>query len=95
MRQPAPLRRSTRLEVLPCALTASAVFGILFVLAWATSALADIPASGAFLAFFTQQAMRAPHGAFATGLASALGVGALVGALVAICFNLVASALRH
>ena len=94
MRASAPLRRTSRLGVIACALTGSAVFGILFMLAWATSALADIPASSAFLAFVTQQAMRAPHGEFATGLASALGLGALVGALVALCFNLVAGALR-
>lgn len=91
----ASLRRTTRLSVLTCTLTGGAVFGILFVLAWATSALADVPASSAFLAFFTQQAMRAPHGEFATGLASAIGLGALVGALVALCFNLVAGALRR
>ena len=95
MRASTPLRRTTRLGVFTCALTGGAVFGILFVLAWATSALADVPASGAFLAFFTQQAVRAPHGQFATGLASALGLGALVGALVALCFNLVTSALRR
>jgi hypothetical protein len=71
------------------------VFGILFALAWATSALADVSVSGAFIAFFTQQSVRAPHGEFASGLASALGLGALVGALVALCFNVVTGALRR
>jgi hypothetical protein len=73
----------------------SAVFGILFLLAWATSALASVPASSAFLAFLTQQALHSPHGEFAKGLASALGLGAVVGAVVALFFNLVAAALRR
>lgn len=94
MRSSTPLRRTTRLGARFCALTGSAVFGILFVLAWATSTLADVPASSAFLALFTQQAMQSPQGEFASGLASALGLGALVGALVAF-FNLAAGALRR
>jgi hypothetical protein len=95
MRTSAPLQRTVRLSVLSCALTGAAVLAILFVLAWATSAQGGVPASGAFLAFFTQQAMRAPHPEFAPGLASALALGALIGALVAVCSNLVASALRR
>jgi hypothetical protein len=95
MRAPAPALRAGRLGVLTCALTGGAVFGILFVLAWATSAFADVPGSGAFLAFFTQQATRAPHPELAWGLARALGLGVLIGSLVAIGFNLAVRALRR
>jgi hypothetical protein len=95
MSHSAPLRRPARLGVLSCSLTGAIVLAILFLLAWATSAVANVPASNAFLAFFTQQAMRAPHGEFASSLVSALGLGALVGGLVAVCFNLVTGALRR
>jgi hypothetical protein len=64
------------------------VLGILFAVAWATSAVADIPASRAFVGLFIQHALSAPHIPFAAGLASAILAGALTGGLVALCFNL-------
>ena len=95
MRLSAELRRSFRLPIFSSTLIGAVVFGILFALAWATSALADAPASRTFLGLFTQQALKSPHGEFATGLAGAIGLGALVGAVVALGFNLVASGLRR
>lgn len=76
------------MAVLPCALTGCTVLGILFALAWASAAVADIPASRAFLGLFIQQTLSAPHSPFAAGLVSAILAGALTGGLVALCFNL-------
>lgn len=95
MRASAPLRRSRRLVALPRALAAAAALGILLQLVCATPALASVPASGAFLAFLTQQATRAQHGRFAASLAGALGLGVAVGAVVVLCFGLAAGARRR
>jgi hypothetical protein len=88
MSRSAAAARRAKLGVVHCTFTGCAVLGILFLLAWATEAVADIPASQAFVAIFTQQALGAPRAQFASGLASAIVIGGMVGGLVALCFNL-------
>jgi len=87
--------RRHRLGVVHCTLTGSLVLGILFLLAWATEAVADIPASRAFVAFFAQQALNKPHPPFVIGAVGALVIGALIGGLVAIAFNVLADVMRR
>lgn len=75
-----------RVGVFHCTLTGAAVLAAIFLLCWATEAIADIPASQSLLVFFTGQALRS-HEAMAKGCLLAISVGALVGALIAIFFN--------
>ena len=63
---------------------------VLFLLSWATSAVADIAASRRFLGLFTQSALNAPPPALAEGLATALVIGGVAGAVLAIAYNLLA-----
>lgn len=66
------------------------MLGALFLLSWATSALADIVASNRVLGLLTQAALDAPPTALAEGLTTALLIGGVTGALVAIAYNLLA-----
>jgi hypothetical protein len=75
-----------RLGVFHCTLTGAAVLGVIFLLCWATEAVADVRATKAFLVFFTQQALSSPAG-MGRGLVVAIVVGGLVGALISIFFN--------
>ena len=77
---------SPRLGVIHCAATGAAVLVLLFLLFWATAAVADPKASQEMLVFLTQQSLRTPAHAM-RGLSQALVIGGLVGALVAICYN--------
>jgi hypothetical protein len=83
-------RRRRPLGVFHCTLTGSAVLGALLLLSWATSAVADIAASRRFLALFTQSALDAPASALAQGLMTALVIGGVAGAALAIAYNLLA-----
>lgn len=85
---PDPTSRPPRVRVgvFHCTLTGAAVLAAVFLLCWATEAIADIPASKSLLVFFTGQALRS-HEAIAKGCLLAIAVGALIGALIAIFFN--------
>jgi hypothetical protein len=75
--------------VAPGARTGAAILGILFLLAWASSAIADIPASRTFVGVFVQQVLgSAPRGHAAIALASIVILCALAGGLVAFCVGL-------
>lgn len=78
------------LGVLHCALTGSIVLGVLFLLSWATSAIADIPASNRLLGLFTRGSLHAPPTALGEGMASALVIGGVAGAVLAIVYNILA-----
>lgn len=79
-------RTSPRLGVFHCTATGAAVLGILFLLLWATEAVADPEASQGMLVFLTQQALRTPSHA-GLALAQAILLGGLIGGLVALCYN--------
>ena len=79
-------RSASRLGVFHCTLTGAVVLGLLFLLCWFGVAVADIPASRRMLGFFTSQALESPSG-IAQGLSWAILLGALVGGLIAVCFN--------
>lgn len=85
-----PPRLHRPLGVLHCTLTGSVVLGVLFLLCWATSAVADIDASRRFLGLFTQAALHMPSSALAEGLTTALVIGGLAGGVLAITYNLLA-----
>ena len=87
------VRRRPRLGVFHCTFTGAAVLGVIFLLLTASEAIADAKASKAVLVLFTQQALRSPE-AIADGLLTALIVGGLFGALVAIFFNLFGAIIR-
>jgi hypothetical protein len=89
-KRPPIFPRHRPLGVLHCALTGSVVLGVLFLLSWATSAIADIPASNRLLGLFTQSSLHAPPTALAEGMASALVIGGVAGAVLAIAYNLLA-----
>lgn len=95
MSSPAIQRRPPRLGVWHCTFTGAAVLGILFLLCWATEAVADIQASRAFLGLFTQTVLNAPPQALAEGLVWAVVAGGLIGGLLAACFNLFAQVGRR
>ncbi len=79
-------RPTPRLGVFHCTATGAATLGILFLLLWATSAVADPRSSEGMLVFLTQQALRTPvHMGLALG--QAILLGGLIGALVALCYN--------
>lgn len=86
------IRRSGqhRLGYFHCTLTGAAVLGVLFLLCWATAAIADVPASKAFLGIFMQAALSAPPEAMAQGLVAAVLAGGLIGGLIAVFFNVLA-----
>jgi hypothetical protein len=94
MTRTASMVRSPRLGVFHCTFTGAAVLGVIFLLAWVTEAVADVEASNALLTLFTQQALRSPA-AISEGLVSAILLGALLGALVAIFFNLIGAFMRR
>ena len=75
-----------RLGVFHCTATGAAALGILFLLLWATAAIADPEASSGMLAFLAQQAQRGPE-RIGLGLAQAVLLGGLIGALIAVCYN--------
>jgi len=77
---------ASRLGVFHCTLTGAVVLGLLFLLCWFGVAVADIPASHRMVGFFTTQALES-SGAMANGLGWAILLGALVGGLIAVCFN--------
>lgn len=70
-----------------CTLTGAAVLAVVFLLCWATQAVADVTASRSLLVFFTGQALRSPE-ALRSGLLMAIVVGATLGALISLFFNL-------
>ncbi|MES2896866.1 MAG: hypothetical protein V4759_12585 [Pseudomonadota bacterium] len=78
-------RSVPRLGVFHCTATGAAALGILFLLLWATAAIAGPEPSGV-LAFLTQQAQRGP-GSIGLGLVQAVLLGGLIGGLVAVCYN--------
>jgi hypothetical protein len=82
-----PAWRAPRLGVFHCTFTGAVVLAVLFLLCWATQAVADVAASRSMLVFFTGQALSSP-GALRTGLLMAIVVGATVGAVVSLVFNL-------
>jgi hypothetical protein len=75
-----------RVGLFHCTLTGAAVLGVVFLLCWATEAVADVHASHAFLALFTEQALSTPR-SMTGGLATAIVAGGLLGALAALFFN--------
>lgn len=80
------LRTAPRLGVFHCTATGAATLGILFLLLWATAAIADPKTSEGMLVFLTQQSLRTPsQGGLA--LVQAILLGGLIGALVALCYN--------
>jgi hypothetical protein len=79
-------RTKPRLGVFHCTLTGAAVLGVVFLLLWASEAVADVAASKALLVFFTGQALDSAGGT-ARGLVAAVVVGGLLGALISIFFN--------
>lgn len=79
-------RTAPRLGVFHCTATGAAALGILFLLLWATAAIADPDPSSGMLAFLSQQAQRGP-GRIALDLVQAVLLGGLIGALVAVCYN--------
>lgn len=83
-----PPRQPRPLGVLHCTLTGSVGLSVLFLLSLAPSAYADLAASKRFLGVFTQAALDAPPPAFAEGLATALVIGGVAGAVWAITYNL-------
>lgn len=84
---------ASRLGVFHCTLTGAVVLGLLFLLCWFGVAVADIPASRHMVGFFTTQALEGP-GAVAKGLGWAILLGALVGGLIAVCFNAISMMLK-
>ena len=79
-------RAVPRLGVFHCTATGAAALGILFLLLWATEAIADPESSSGMLTFFSQQALRTP-GRLGLGLGQAILLGGLIGALIAVCYN--------
>lgn len=87
----ATIRRTPhRLGYVHCTLTGAAVLGVVFLLCWATSAVADIPASRMFLGMFVESTLKSPPQAMAGGLLAAMLAGGVIGALIALWFNLLA-----
>ena len=79
-------RTPARLGVIHCTATGAIVLGLLFLLLWATAAIADPKASQAMLVFLTGQSLHTPAQA-GRGLIEALVAGGVIGALVAVCYN--------
>ena len=79
-------RSVPRLGIFHCTATGAVALGILFLLLWATAAIADPEASSGMLAFLSQQAERGP-GRIGLGLVQAVLLGGLIGGLVAVCYN--------
>ena len=81
-----PHRSASRLGVFRCTLTGALVLGLVFLLCWFGVAVADIPAPRRLLGFFTGPGVESP-GSMAEGLGWAILFGAVLGGLIAICFN--------
>lgn len=79
-------RAGHRLPVVPCTAEGALAVGILLLLIWTTAAIASSGPSQGTLVFLTQQALRSP-GHAVRNLGGVLLLGALVGALIAICYN--------
>jgi hypothetical protein len=79
-------RSLPRIGVFHCTATGAATLGILFLLLWATAAIADPRASEGMLVFLTQQALRTPED-IGLALGQAILLGGLIGALLALCYN--------
>jgi hypothetical protein len=79
--------RATHLGFFHCTFTGAVVLAIVFLLCWVTQAVADVTASRSLLVFFTGQSLRSPE-ALKSGLLMAIAVGATLGALTALIFNL-------
>ncbi|HEY0650510.1 hypothetical protein [Phenylobacterium sp.] len=89
------MRSSTsRLGVFHCTLTGAVVLGLFFLLCWFGVAIADIPASRRMVGFFTTQELQSPS-SIATGLGWAVLFGAVLGGLIALCFNTLGLILRQ
>ncbi|MEO8114765.1 MAG: hypothetical protein ABI655_10305 [Phenylobacterium sp.] len=88
-------RRPRPLGLLHCTFTGAAVLGILFLLLWTAEAVADIPASKAFLGLITRTVLQSPPQALAEGIVWAVVLGGVIGALIAFCFNLFAVRARR
>lgn len=94
MTQIPSIARPRGLGVFHCTLTGAAVLAVVFLLLWFTEALADARASNSLLTLFTQQSLLSPA-AIGEGIATAVVVGGLFGALVAIFFNLFGALMRR
>jgi hypothetical protein len=86
---------TTRLGLFHCTFTGALVLGAIFLLCWASAAIADAPASRAFIGIFTQGSLGLPPRALAQGLTWSLIAGGVIGALIAFWFNLYAIVSRR